>query len=105
MVKQRCLRCKTELTRNYRMELLIGPRGYRRYAVCQDACQATPVLAQSNAVKLIATSADDLRSSLLFRTRDDLAELRQALKLTRGGGEKTKAMLIAQRIRKLEKVR
>jgi len=30
---QKCLKCKKELG-EYRMVLMIGPRGYRHYAVC-----------------------------------------------------------------------
>lgn len=31
--KQNCLKCKKELN-EFRMMLMIGPLGYRRYAVC-----------------------------------------------------------------------
>ena len=31
--KQHCLKCQKELG-EYRMVLMIGPKGYRRYAVC-----------------------------------------------------------------------
>jgi hypothetical protein len=37
-LKQRCAVCKKELL-YFKMVLMMGPRGFRRYAVC-DACKA-----------------------------------------------------------------
>lgn len=48
MAKQFCAnpKCKKEL-KDYRMVLMIGPRGYRRYAVCQPCARKLGVGAPS----------------------------------------------------------
>lgn len=38
MTKQKCAVCKRELT-YYRMVLIMGPRGYRRYAFCNQCAE------------------------------------------------------------------
>ncbi len=35
---QNCAICGEKLNGSYRMQMMMGPKGYRSYAVCQGAC-------------------------------------------------------------------
>lgn len=35
---QCCAKCGEKLNGNYRIELMMGPKGYRSYAVCAGPC-------------------------------------------------------------------
>jgi RNase P subunit RPR2 len=43
-IKQRCAKCKRDLVAGKTKQvMMIGPRGYRRYAVCERCAGKTPL--------------------------------------------------------------
>lgn len=50
-LKPKCTQCKKELSEKFRMVLMIGPQGYRRYACC-DKCAAKAEMKQKAESKM-----------------------------------------------------
>lgn len=56
-----------------------------------------------DASNLVNTSVEDMQSGLWNYGAEDLTTLREALKIATRRGEKTKAKILAAKIKKLEK--